>query len=119
MWKSAKSLSAVAGAALIMGTAIYIPAAQADMVAEGKKVAEDRKKGNCFACHDYEGAVLPGNIGPKLENMKAKYPNKADLKARIHDETKFNPNTIMPPFGANKILTEDELNKVVEFIYTL
>lgn len=119
MWKSAKRLSAITGAALIMGSALYVPLVQADMAEEGKKIAEDRKKGNCYACHEYKDAVMPGNVGPKLENLKAKYPNKADLRARIWDESKFNPNTIMPPFGKHKIMSEDEIDKVTEFFYTL
>ena len=86
---------------------------------EGKKIAFHRKKGNCLACHAIEGGKLPGNIGPPLINMKARFPNKADLKEQIGDATIKNPNSIMPPFGKHKILSEEELNKVVEFIYSL
>ena len=46
--------------------------ASADMVEEGKKVAFDRKKGNCMTCHVMPGARLAGNIGPPLVAMKAK-----------------------------------------------
>ncbi len=121
MWKSVKRLSTVAGAAmLISGSILALPhVVFADDVEDGKKVAEDRKKGNCFGCHDYVGAEMAGNIGPKLENMKARYPDKGALRDRIWDETKFNPNTIMPPFGKYKILSEDEIDKIVEFIYSL
>jgi len=51
--------------------------------------------------------------------MKERFPNKADLKAQIADATINNPNSIMPPFGKHKILSGAELNKVVEFIYSL
>jgi len=91
----------------------------AGAVDEGKKIAFHRKKGNCLACHAIEGGKLPGNIGPPLINMKARFPNKADLKEQIGDATIKNPNSIMPPFGKHKILSEEELNKVVEFIYSL
>ncbi|MDH5377788.1 MAG: sulfur oxidation c-type cytochrome SoxX [Gammaproteobacteria bacterium] len=86
---------------------------------QGKAIAFDRKKGNCLACHAIEGGSLPGNIGPPLENMKNRYPDKAKLRDQIFDATKRNPNSIMPPFGKHEILTKDELDKVVEFIYTL
>lgn len=93
--------------------------AAADAVAEGKKVAFDRKKGNCLACHAIAGGSLPGNIGPPLIAMKARFPSKAALRAQIWDATESNPNTIMPPFGKHRILSEKEVDLVTEFIYTL
>ena len=40
--------------------------ANASDIEQGKKVAFDRKKGNCLACHMIAGGELPGNIGPPL-----------------------------------------------------
>jgi sulfur-oxidizing protein SoxX len=91
----------------------------ASAIEEGKTVAFNRKKGNCLACHKIAGGSLEGNIGPALVNMKARYPDKAKLRAQISDPTTNNPNTIMPPYGKHKILSGSELDKVVEFIYTL
>jgi len=51
--------------------------------------------------------------------MKERFPTKSKLKDQIWDATTNNPNSIMPPFGKHKILSEDELDKVVEFIYSL
>ena len=65
------------------------------------------------------GGSLPGNIGPPLVAMKARFPNKADLRAQIWDATAKNPNTIMPPFGKHQILSEKEVDLITEFIYTL
>jgi sulfur-oxidizing protein SoxX len=96
-----------------------ISVVSADYVAAGKKVAFDRKKGNCLACHVIADGALPGNIGPPLVAMKARYPDKADLRAQIWDPTVANPNTIMPPFGNHRILTENEVDLVTEFFYTL
>jgi len=93
--------------------------AKADLVAQGKQVAFDRKKGNCLSCHMIAGGELPGNIGPPLIAMKARFPNKADLRAQIWDSTEKNPNSIMPPFGKHRILTEKEVDLITEFIYTL
>jgi sulfur-oxidizing protein SoxX len=89
------------------------------MIEKGKKVAEDRKKGNCFGCHSYAGAVLPGNIGPPLIAMKARYPDKAKLRAQIWDATVKNPHSAMPPFGKHKALTEAEIDAVTEWVYSL
>ena len=119
---SRKFVLAAGSLAILTGSLAFTPQvsfADEAMVKAGKKIAENRKKGNCFACHDYPGAVLPGNIGPKLINMKQRYPDKKQLRAQIWDATKANPNTIMPPYGRHQILSESELDKVVEFIYGL
>ena len=63
--------------------------------------------------------ALPGNIGPPLIAMKARFPDKAALRAQIWDATVANPNTIMPPFGKHRILSEKEVDLVTEFIYSL
>lgn len=86
---------------------------------EGKTIAFDRAKGNCLACHEIAGGESPGNIGPKLFNIDQRYPDKNLLRQRIWDETKFNPATVMPPFGKHRILTENEIDKIVDFLYTL
>lgn len=96
-----------------------ISVASADAISDGKKVAFDRKKGNCLACHMISGGSLPGNIGPPLIAMKARFPDKAALRAQIWDPTVKNPNTIMPPFGKHKILTDKEVDLITEFIHSL
>lgn len=92
--------------------------AKAD-AALGKELAFNRKKGNCLACHQIEGGDLPGNSGPPLLAMKARYPEKAKLRAQIWDATVANPYTLMPPFGRHAILSEQEIDHIVEFIYSL
>jgi L-cysteine S-thiosulfotransferase len=88
-------------------------------VAEGQKLAFDRGKGNCLTCHVIKGGDLPGSIGPELTDIKQKYPDRNDLVAILNDETKRNPLTVMPPFGRNRILTEQEINAIVDFLQTL
>jgi L-cysteine S-thiosulfotransferase len=87
--------------------------------AEGQKIAFDRAKGNCLSCHDIKGGDLPGTIGPVLKNIKSKYPDRNDLVAILTDETVRNPQTAMPPFGRNRILTEQEIDAIVDFLQTL
>lgn len=92
---------------------------QADVLAEGKKISFDRKKGNCLACHAMGDGESPGDIGPPLVAMKARFPDKAKLRAQIWDATVLNPETIMLPFGRHKVLTEEEIDKVVEYVWSL
>jgi len=123
MRKTAKLITTASALATVLGVLSLSPqlasAADASVVEQGKQIAFDRKKGNCLACHQIEGGALPGNIGPPLVAMKARFPDKAKLRAQIWDSTKNNPNSMMPPFGRHEILTEGEIDKVVEFIYTL
>jgi sulfur-oxidizing protein SoxX len=105
--------------ALSIGAAACARPALAQSAAEGQKLAFDRGKGNCLTCHQIKGGDLPGTIGPELKDIKAKYPDRNDLVAILHDETKRNPQTVMPPFGRNRILTEPEINAIVDFLQTL
>jgi sulfur-oxidizing protein SoxX len=106
--------------ALAIGAFASMGAAQAQSAAaEGQKLAFDRSKGNCLTCHVIKGGNLPGSLGPELIDIKSKYPNRADLVAIITDETLRNPLTVMPPFGRNRILTEKEIEAVVDFLQTL
>ena len=85
------------------------PASAQSTIAEGQKLAFDRGKGNCLTCHVIKGGDLPGTIGPELK----------ELIAIVTDETQRNPLTVMPPFGRNRILTEQEINAIVDFLQTL
>jgi sulfur-oxidizing protein SoxX len=103
----------------LLVSGLSVSAAHAQSAAEGQKIAFDRGKGNCLTCHVIKGGDLPGSIGPELKDIKSKYPDRADLVAILNDETKRNPQTVMPPFGRNRILTEQEINAVVDFLQTL
>lgn len=123
MRKPAKLVAAASAVAVLLSAMAFTSgvavAADEALVAKGKKIAENRKKGNCFTCHDYKGAHLPGNIGPPLVAMKARFPDKAKLREQIWDPTKKNPATMMPPFGKHEILSEDEIDAVTEWVWTL
>ena len=85
----------------------------------GQKIAFSVEKGNCLACHQIEGGEFAGNIAPELKSLPSKFTDKSQLRAFVWDATKFNPNTSMPPFGRNKILTEDELTQLVDYLWEL
>ena len=88
-------------------------------IEEGKKLAFDRKKGNCLACHMIDDGELAGNNGPPLIAMKARFPNKQDLFDQIWDPTENDPNSFMPPFGKHGAISKTEINKIIEYLYTL
>jgi sulfur-oxidizing protein SoxX len=123
MRKPAIIVTAASAVALVLGSMTIAPqvavADDADLVAKGQKIAEDRKKGNCFTCHDYKGAHLAGNIGPPFVAMKARFPDKKKLRAQIWDATAANPNSMMPPFGKFGVLSADEVDAITEWVYTL
>ena len=85
---------------------------------DGQSLAFDRSKGNCLTCHEIKGGDAPGNIAPPLNDIKARFPDRKELVAIISDETKRNPLTVMPPFKRNLILTDQEIEAIVDFLYT-
>ena len=111
------SLAVLLGAFMLSAAPSAIAADS--VVEKGKAVAYDRKKGNCLACHAMDDATLPGNIGPPLISMQLRFPDKAVLRAQIWDATVINPNTIMIPFGRHGVLSEAEIDQIVEYVYTL
>lgn len=111
--------------ALLALTAMLFPATHATVsadeatIAKGKQVAEDRRLGNCLACHMMGDGESPGNQGPPLIAMKARFPDPAKLKAQIVNPLEANPNTIMPPFGIHNIVSDEDIDAIVEYLYTL
>jgi sulfur-oxidizing protein SoxX len=88
----------------------------------GKALAFNPQKGNCLACHGMptvKDAEQPGNSGPPLIAMSARFPNKADMRAKIWDATASKPASFMPPFGKHRVLSEAEIDLIVEFVYGL
>ena len=122
MRKTAKFLTTASAAILLISTAALAPtsamAVDDELAAQGKKVAENRKKGNCFTCHEYKGAHLAGNIGPSLAGV-SKRKSRKEIYDQIWDATKINPATTMPPFGKHAVLSKKEINAITEWVLTL
>lgn len=98
----------------------------------GKKIAINRKKGNCLACH-----VMPipeeqfhGNIGPDLGEIANKM-TAAEVRIRLVDPKLLNPDTIMPAFlkpGTTRVMKKfigktllkpQEVEDVIAYLMTL
>ncbi|WP_027857635.1 sulfur oxidation c-type cytochrome SoxX [Marinobacterium jannaschii] len=116
-----KLVTAAASAAFIFTT--FAMPAQADnhsaQIAEGKSIYLSKKRGNCISCHQISDpdANQAGNQGPPIVAMKQRFPDKRTLRAQIWDATRNNPLTIMPPLGKHWILSEEEIDAVVEYVY--
>jgi L-cysteine S-thiosulfotransferase len=114
-----KPASILTPALLIAVVLASSPARAQSGADEGQKLAFDRGKGNCLTCHEIKGGELAGSIAPPLKDIESKYPDRKDLIAIVTDETQRNPTTVMPPFGRNRILTEQEISAIVDFLQTL
>lgn len=106
--------------ALFLNAAVY--AEEAKKEETGKDISFNKSKGNCLACHampSVSDAAQPGDSGPPLIAMKDRFPDKKVLRAKIWDATVTNPNSYMPPMGKHKVMSEQEIDKVVDFVYGL
>jgi sulfur-oxidizing protein SoxX len=103
---------------LLMGSCNSL-AETATNIEVGKTLAFDRDKGNCLACHAIEDGELPGNVAPPLLAMQQRFPLRADLVAQIWDAGGRNPRTTMPPFGRHRILSDEEVEAIVSYLYSL
>lgn len=88
----------------------------------GRALAIDVAKGNCLACHAVPGdpqAVTSANIGPPLVGIRSRFPQRERLLEQIRDPMQFNSETVMPPFGKHRILTDEEIDRIVDYLYIL
>ena len=107
---------------LITLSLVMVPqvhAAEDDVVVRGKTLATDRGKGNCLACHVFDDGELPGTLGPPLLAMKLRFPNRETLRSQICDATVRNSDSRMPPFCRHGILTVEEVELIIDYLYTL
>ena len=122
MRSTAKNATKALSLAVLFASASLMPqlaSASAETVAKGKEVAFNKKTGNCLACHMIPGGTAPGDIGPPLVAMKARFPDRNKLTAQIYDATTSNPSTRMPPFGKHKALSNADISAIVDYLYTL
>ena len=78
--------------------------------------------GNCYACHQLDPAeVSYGTLGPSLKGFgKARDFDAAEAKAafaKIYDSQATVACSIMPRFGANKVLTEQQIKDLAAYLF--
>lgn len=95
-------------------------AASASDVAAGKKIAFGTKLGNCVACHSLPGAAMAGNVGPRLGPwVHGVFHSESDLVKYLYDPQAKFEHTVMPEFGKNKMLTDEQLQQVAAYVWSL
>lgn len=101
--------------------------------ANGRKVAIDRKKGNCLACHVMPISDQPyhGETGPSLFGVANRY-SEGELRMLVVNSKVVNPDTMMPAFYrvsgftrtgkkfvGKSIISAEEVEDVVAYLLTL
>lgn len=104
---------------VLITSAVMATVTLAAQTVDGKALVMERSRGNCLACHAIADGKLPGNLGPPLVAMRARFPDANVLHAQIWDATSRNPDSRMPPFGRHGILSHEEIDLIVEYLYTL
>lgn len=121
----ARLRSAVALLVLMLGAFLVPRPSQATVtvsstdadIAAGRHLAFSRKGGNCIACHQIKGAVMAGDIAQPLQPP---FPDRNRLFTQIWDARQnYGKNTIMPPYGANHLLTRKQIHQIMDFLYSL
>ena len=119
-----KTSITIALAAIALSGAAFCTAAEGEgqtpsALEQGKAIAFDRNAGNCLSCHMMDDGELPGNSAPPLLQMKLRFPDRTVLRDQIWDATARNSSSVMPPYGRNLILTEQEIDLVVDYVLSL
>jgi len=101
--------------------------------ARGRAIVLNRQTGLCLLCHSgpFPEERFQGTLAPSLAGAGARL-NESQLRLRIADGRRLNPDTIMPSyyrtdgltrvapgFAGKPILNADQIEDVVAFLMTL
>ena len=99
----------------------------------GRTIVATRSVGLCVMCHPAPLPEVPlqGNIGPDLKGTGGRW-SEGQLRLRVVDASRLNPQTIMPPyyrvddlvdvsrnFRDKPILNAQQIEDVVAYLITL
>jgi sulfur-oxidizing protein SoxX len=99
----------------------------------GRAIVANRQVGLCLLCHTgpFPEEHFQGNLAPDLAGAGSR-ASASELRLRIVDASRLNPNTIMPPyyrvdglervaanFRGKPILSAEQIEDVVAFLVTL
>ena len=87
--------------------------------ARGRELALRRDKGYCVICHEMPGEKWPGTVGMSLVQFKRHNYDSEKLYQQIFDPRVHNPNSAMPPFGTNRILTDQDIRDLVAYLQSM
>ena len=125
-------LLALAGPALAEGLAEPLTAMEGD-AGRGRAIIADRSRGLCLLCHSgpFPEERFQGNLAPSLAGAGTRM-NAAELRLRLVDSRRVNPESIMPAYhraeGLHRVapalrgrmlLQAQEIEDVLAFLLTL
>lgn len=97
----------------------------------GRALVADRGQSLCLLCHSLHGGPKEGNLAPSLQGAGVRW-RPAELRERLIDSRRFNPQTVMPPYGSveglsrvgaawagKPIFTPQQIEDVVAYLATL
>jgi sulfur-oxidizing protein SoxX len=99
----------------------------------GRTIVANRQVGLCLLCHSgpFPEERFQGTMAPDLRGAGSR-SNEGQLRLRIVDASRLNPETIMPPyyrtegftrvaraFAGKPILTAEQIEDVVAYLSTL
>ena len=99
----------------------------------GRKIVMTRQVGLCLLCHSgpFPEERFQGDLAPDLKGAGSRW-SAGQLRLRIVNAAKLNPNTIMPPYyvadgltnvatplRGKPLLTAEQIEDVVAFLATL
>ena len=82
---------------LVLTATLPALAASPGDAARGRALLLDRLETGCILCHVLPGLPQGGALGPPLSGLGQRYTSD-DLRLRIADARRYNPETIMPPY---------------------
>jgi sulfur-oxidizing protein SoxX len=101
--------------------------------ARGRAIVSDRRLGACLLCHTgpFPEEKFQGALAPDLSGAGSRW-SAGQLRLRLVDPTRVNPDTLMPPYyrveglarvgtawRGKPILTAGQIEDVVSFLSTL
>jgi sulfur-oxidizing protein SoxX len=101
--------------------------------ARGRAIVANRQMGLCLLCHNgpFPEERFQGNLAPDLTAVGARF-SEGQIRQRIVDPTKINPQSIMPAYYRSEglarvapayrgktILTAEQIEDVVAYLSTL
>ena len=99
----------------------------------GRAIVGNRQVGLCLLCHSvpFPEEKFQGTLAPNIAGAGARW-SEGQLRLRIVDASRLNPDTIMPPyyrtegldrvaptFAGKPILSAEQIEDVVAFLATL
>src|SRR5262244_1239656 len=102
-------------------------------VQRGRSIVVNRQVGLCLLCHNgpFPEEKFQGTLAPDLRGTGARW-SEGQLRLRIVDASRLNPNTIMPPYYRTEgltrvapayegkpVLSAEQIEDVVAYLATL